>query len=79
MAASYQETRAEAEAAANRTGASYGIERNPIFGTWRFWRLPRRRNRRGHEVTCEVVDPACWDCREAEALCAVHLAAAISP
>lgn len=49
----YETVRAEAQKIANETGMDRGIERN-AFGFTHFG-LPRRENRYGHELRCEVV------------------------
>jgi hypothetical protein len=51
----YKEVRAEAQREADEFGYDYGIERN-AFGFTHFM-LPRRENRFGHELRCEVVHP----------------------
>lgn len=51
----YIAARAEAQRKANETGYDQGIEVNELFKHWRSWTLPQRRNRSGHEFTCEVV------------------------
>lgn len=53
--AAYVAARAEAQAKANATGLDHGIEANDVFKTWRVFMLPRRENRYGHELRCEVV------------------------
>jgi hypothetical protein len=53
----YRECRAQAQAAANRTGYDHGLEANDLFKTFRFFMLPRKENRCGHELRCEVVHP----------------------
>ena len=54
---SYEAARAEAQKTANATGMDVGLELNPIFKTWSSRLLPRRENRYGHELRCEVVSP----------------------
>lgn len=49
----YKEARAEAQHRANQTGYDYGVEHD-AFGYHAF-ALPRRENRYGHELRCEVV------------------------
>ena len=51
----YKEVRAEAQASANRFGYDYGVER--LGDRYRCFMLPRRENRYGHELRCEVVRP----------------------
>lgn len=53
--AAYLATRAEAQARANETGHDYGLEANDLFRRWRVFMLPRKENRAGHELHCEVV------------------------
>jgi hypothetical protein len=53
--AAYIASRATAQGIANRTGFDIGIECNELFRTWNTWTLPMRKNRCGHELTCEVV------------------------
>ena len=56
----YKEVRAEAQASANRFGYDYGVE---LLGDrYRSFMLPRRENRYGHELRCEVVHPE-GDCK----------------
>ena len=50
----YEEVRAEAQETANRTGYDRGLETSPYEG-YRHFGLPRRENRYGHELRCEVV------------------------
>lgn len=52
---SYTACRADAQTEANRSGADQGLEYNPLFKFYRFWRLPKPENRFGHELRCEVV------------------------
>lgn len=49
----YREVRDEAQRKANDLGFDYGIEKD-AFG-YRSFMLPRRENRYGHELRCEVV------------------------
>lgn len=53
--AAYTEVRRAAQAAADADGFDRGIEGNDVFKTWRFWLLPQKRYRAGHELACEVV------------------------
>jgi len=55
MFKSYHEARRAAEQAADSDGFDRGIERNALFNTWRVFMLPRKENRYGHELRCEVV------------------------
>lgn len=55
----YREIRAAAQAAADADGHDRGIER--LNGSFRSFLLPRRENRYGHELRCEVV--SCSDLR----------------
>lgn len=60
----YCVAKASAQQQANETGFDVGLERNDIFKTFRTFLLPRRENRRGHELACEVVScedlAKCW-------------------
>jgi hypothetical protein len=59
--ATYELARAHAQKQADQPPHhSYGIERNTsgICEPWRVFLLPRPRNRYGHELRCEVVDPS---------------------
>lgn len=49
----YKSVRAEAQKQADELGFDFGVERD-AFG-FRSFMLPRRENRYGHEVRCEVV------------------------
>jgi hypothetical protein len=49
----YQDVRQEAQKKANETGFDFGVEKN-AFGFSCFM-LPRKENRCGHELRCEVV------------------------
>jgi hypothetical protein len=51
----YDVVRAEAQEKANDTGFDYGIEQDPFFMSFRSFMLPRKTNRCGHELRCEVV------------------------
>lgn len=51
----YQKIRAEAQARANRTGVDHGVEK--LNGKFRYFMLPGKRFRTGHELRCEVVHP----------------------
>lgn len=51
----YRETRASAQAEANADGFDRGLERNDLFKSFTYRMLPRRENRAGHELRCEVV------------------------
>lgn len=53
----YIETRAKAQSQANETGFDHGLEANDLFKSWNMFMLPRKENRRGHELRCEVVYP----------------------
>jgi hypothetical protein len=55
--AAYKKVRDEAQRLANETGFDYGVEKlgNPPLGGWRYFMLPEKRNRTGHELRCEVV------------------------
>jgi hypothetical protein len=52
---SYGKVRGIAQGQANATGFDYGIEK--LGGEFRSFMLPRRENRSGHELRCEVVSP----------------------
>ena len=52
----YYERRAEAQARANVTGCDHGLERC-FFNDYMIHMLPRRENRYGFELRCEVVMP----------------------
>jgi hypothetical protein len=54
-AAAYPAARADAQRRANATGLDHGIEANDVFGHWHVFMLPRRENRCGFELRCEVV------------------------
>jgi hypothetical protein len=51
----YSETRAAAQAYANKYGRDVGLERNDLFKTYALFLLPSPQNRYGHELRCEVV------------------------
>jgi len=51
----YTQRRAEAQARANKTGFDHGLEANELFKDYIVFVLPRRENRYGHELRCEVV------------------------
>lgn len=56
----YEEARAFAQQRANASGISQGLEKNtalPGYGPWVVHILPRKENRYGWELLCEVVDP----------------------
>lgn len=48
----YEEVAMAAQKAADETGADHGVEKLGL--EWRWWRLPRRENRFGYELRCEV-------------------------
>lgn len=52
--AAYVALRKEAQAAANADGIDRGIERTALQ-TFRYFMLPWKEHRAGHELTCEVV------------------------
>jgi hypothetical protein len=54
-AAKWRAARDKAQAAANADGMDRGLERNDVFKEFRVFILPRRENRTGHELRCEVV------------------------
>ena len=51
----YQVVRAAAQKQADELGFDYGLEFNKLFKTYNAFMLPRRENRYGHELHCEVV------------------------
>lgn len=51
----YETVRAEAQKLANDDGYDRGVEFNDLFQTCRYFMLPQKRNRSGHELRCEVV------------------------
>lgn len=55
--AKYRAARERAQALANELGFDHGIEANDVFRDWRVFMLPRRENRYGFELRCEVVHP----------------------
>lgn len=56
----YDEVRAMAQARANETGFDHGVEKTS-YG-YRYFLLPEKRNRFGHELRCEVVMCENLDC-----------------
>ena len=50
----YAEVKREAQTLADETGFDYGIDGASAFG-YRLFMLPRKENRNGHELRCEVV------------------------
>jgi hypothetical protein len=53
----YGQARAAAQKTANELGMDVGLEHNPLFKEYRSFLLPRKENRRGFELRCEVVSP----------------------
>lgn len=53
--AKYRSARDEAQRRADASGCDVGIERNDLLREFRVFGLPRRENRCGHELRCEVV------------------------
>lgn len=53
--AKWQAARTEAQLKANATGFDYGLEANDLFKSFSVFMLPRRENRYGLELRCEVV------------------------
>jgi hypothetical protein len=53
----YHAARAKAQERANATGFDVGLEWNEFWKEWREHGLPRKINRRGFELTVEVVSP----------------------
>lgn len=59
----YNVVRAWAQLQANTTGYDYGVSYNKLSHTWNAFMLPRKQNRYGAELRCEVV--MCEDLRKA--------------
>ena len=55
MESDYKCARSYAQKQADKIGWDYGIEWNTIYKYWHTFPLPRRENRYGHEVKCEVI------------------------
>jgi hypothetical protein len=53
--------RAEAQAKANATGFDHGLARNDLFRSFEIFMLPRRENRCGRDLACEIVMPDVLD------------------
>lgn len=53
----YKDAREIAQKKANDSGMDFGLEFNSIFKTYNSFMLPRKENRTGHELRCEVVSP----------------------
>ena len=51
----YLEVKKAAQAQADSTGMDVGIEWNSLFSYYRSFLLPRKQNRCGFELQCEVV------------------------
>ena len=51
----YEAAKRQAQFLANGGGFDYGLEIEDSFRSVRFFMLPRRENRTGHELRCEVV------------------------
>ena len=67
----YRDARARAQALANRLGADVGLEYNSLFREYSIFGLPRKANRCGHELRCEVVYPENLDnCQPGHGPCA---------
>lgn len=47
--------REDAQRKANATGFDHGVEANDLFKSFHTFMLPRKENRCGHELRCEVV------------------------
>jgi hypothetical protein len=54
----YQDALERAHKLADLTRMDQGIERNRLLGGFSVFMLPRRENRYGFELRCEVVHPA---------------------
>ena len=59
--AKYTTARAEAQAKANASGFDHGLSRNDVFKSFDVFMLPRRENRYGRDLACEVVYPESLD------------------
>lgn len=57
----YRAARDEAQRRANETGYDHGIEVNNLFREFHVFMLPKKGNRYGHELRCEVVWCADYD------------------
>jgi hypothetical protein len=57
MSDTYRAIKADAQQRANVSGFDHGIERVQLGRTveYRIFMLPRKENRQGHELRCEVV------------------------
>ena len=55
---SYNEALRAAVTMARTHKQEVGLERNPLFGNYSVFLLPRPENRSGHELRCEVVRPS---------------------
>jgi len=55
----WQQAHDYAQAEANRTGLSLGIEKptGPLRREWLVRYIPRRENRFGYDLSCEAVEP----------------------
>jgi len=53
----YKECHKDAQADADEFKRDYGIEKNSLFGYYRYFMLPNPENRYGYELKCEVVSP----------------------
>ena len=53
--AAYHKARQHAQLRANETGFDHGLAANNVMKEWEIRLLPRRENRYGHELMCEVV------------------------
>jgi hypothetical protein len=51
----YCVAKAGAQKAADEDGFDRGLESNELFRSFRFFMLPQKQNRCGHELRCEVV------------------------
>lgn len=57
METEYVAARERAQKVANATGMDVGLELNRLLKIWTYRLLPRKENRYGYELRCEVVSP----------------------
>jgi hypothetical protein len=60
----YREAKSQAQSAADLDGFDRGLEVNELFKSINMFMLPRRENRYGHELRCEVV--SCSDIQKTQ-------------